>query len=116
MEMHVPAALLEARQLPAFRQLDDRIEFDVAPQIQAHFDRSTRAMWSRWMPEPRPCFNPALLAGIRAYQDFLVASEGRVTCGGEDHDIEYVVLAFGTPGVFNLGGDLDLFKQLIDAS
>ena len=114
MEMHVPAAILEARHMPASRQLDDRVEFDFSPQLQAHFDRDTRAMWSRWTAEPRPCFNPALLAGIRAYYEFLAGSSGQVSCYGEDHPIEYVVLASGMPGVFNLGGDLDLFKQLID--
>ena len=114
MEMHLPAALLETRQLPASRQLENRVEFDIAPQLQAYFDRDTRAMWSRWTPEPRACFNPVLLAAIRAYQDFLAGTDGRVACGGEDYDIEYVILASGTPGVFNLGGDLDLFKQLID--
>ena len=114
MEMHIPAAILEARQTPASRQFDDRVEFDFSPQLQAHFDRDTRAMWSRWTADPRPCFNPALLAGIRAYYEFLAGSDGLVSCYGEDHPIEYVVLASGMPGVFNLGGDLDLFKQLID--
>src|SRR5262249_9660970 len=67
-------------------------------------------------PEPRPCFNPSLLATIRSYYDFLAETGGRVTDSfGEEHDIEYVVLASGMPGVFNLGGDLDLFKQLIEA-
>jgi len=37
-----------------------------------------------------------------------------VDCLGEERAIEYVVLASAMPGVFNLGGDLDLFKQLID--
>src|SRR5688572_9675159 len=114
MEMHVPAAILEARQQPLGRLLEGRLEFEFSPQLEAHFDPGTRAMWSRWTPEPRPCFNPALLSAIRSYHDFLAASEGRLHCNGEDHDIEYVVLASGMPGVFNLGGDLDLFKQLID--
>ncbi len=115
MEMHVPAAVLEARHNPAVRSREDRIEFEFAPQMQVYFERSTRAMWSRWMPEPRPCFNASLLSGIRSYYDFLAETGGRIDAAGEDHDIEYVVLASAKPGVFNLGGDLDLFKQLIDA-
>jgi DSF synthase len=114
MDMHVPFAVLEARQTPISRLLDNKVEFDFSPQLSAHFDVDTRAMWSRWTPEPRPCFNPALLSTIRSYQEFLKNSEGRINCYGEDHDIEYVVLASGMQGVFNLGGDLDLFKQLID--
>ena len=114
MEMNVPTAVIEARQLPAQRLIENGIEFDFSPQLQAHLDRETRAMWSRWTPEPRPCFNPALLSAIRSYYDFLSGSAGRVNCYGEDLEIDYVVLASGMPGVFNLGGDLDLFKQLID--
>ncbi len=115
MEMNLPAAILEARQQPANRIVDGRVEFEFSPQLQVRFDPETRAMWSRWTPEPRPCFNPALLSTIRSYYDFLAESGGRVSCMGEEHDIEYVVLASGMPGVFNLGGDLDLFKQLFPA-
>jgi DSF synthase len=115
MEMHVPAAVLELRQQPVSLPVSNGLEFNFSPQLRAYFDKATRAMWSRWSPEPRPCFNPALLAAIRAYYDFLGASGAQVECLGEEHPIEYVVLASGTPGVFNFGGDLDLFKQLIDA-
>jgi DSF synthase len=114
MDMHVPAAVLETRQLPPQRLLEDRIEFEFSPQLQVHFDRGTRAMWSRWTPEPRPCFNAGLLSSIRAYYDFLRGGDGRVSFQGEEHDIEYIVLASGMPGVFNLGGDLDHFKHAIE--
>lgn len=72
-------------------------------------------MWSHWSADARPCFNPRLLADIRAYYAFLAESAGRVRHKNEEHAIEYVVLASAMPGVFNLGGDLDLFKQLIAA-
>lgn len=115
MDMHVPSAVLEARQLPAFQLLDNRLELSFSPQLRANFDMETHAMWMRWAPEPRPCFNPALLADIRAFQEYLAGTGGTIDCNGEEHPIEYVVLASDSPGVFNLGGDLDLFKQLIDA-
>jgi DSF synthase len=115
MEMHVPAAVLEVRQQPATRPLADGVEFGFSPQLHAWFDKTSSAMWSRWSPDPRPCFNPSLLADIRAYYEFLTQSDGVIDCQGEQHAIEYVVLASGMPGVFNLGGDLDLFKQLIAA-
>ncbi|HSC94649.1 MAG TPA: crotonase/enoyl-CoA hydratase family protein [Burkholderiales bacterium] len=114
MDMHVPSAVLEARQLPASQLLDNRLELSFSPQLRAHFDKETRALWSRWSPEPRPCFNPALLADIRAFQEYLAGTGGTIDCSGEEHPVEYVVLASDLPGVFNLGGDLDLFKQLID--
>ena len=114
MDMLVPTAVLEARHIPARQHLSTRVAFSSSPQLRTHFDKETRAAWSRWSPEPRPCFNPSLLADIRAYYDVLGASGGRIDCMGEEHPIEYVVLASAIPGVFNLGGDLDLFKQLID--
>ncbi len=89
------------------------IEFVFSPQLRAHFDASRNAMWSRWEPAPRPCFNASLLADIRTYHNFLENTHGRISTGSDTHTIDYVVLASGRPGVFNLGGDLDLFKQLI---
>jgi DSF synthase len=114
MDMLVPSAVLEARHLPAIQRPNTGVAFSYSPQLRAHFDKDTRAAWSRWSPTPRPCFNPSLLASISAYYDFLGASGGRIDCMGEEHPIEYVVLASAIPGVFNLGGDLELFKQLID--
>jgi DSF synthase len=114
MEMNVPSAVLEARLTPVSQPHVHGVGFEISPQLQAHFEHDTHALWSRWSPEPRPCFNPALLADIRTYYEFIAAMGGRIDCFGEEHPIEYVVLASGTPGVFNLGGDLDLFKQLID--
>ena len=114
MDMLIPTAVLDARHIPATQPLNPRVAFSSSPQLRTHFDKDTRAAWSRWSPEPRPCFNPSLLADIRAYYDVLGASGGTIDCMGEEHPIEYVVLASAVPGVFNLGGDLDLFKQLIE--
>ena len=114
MEMHVPPAILEVRHVPTRQPLATGMALSFSPQLSVQYDKEARAIWSRWAPEPRPCFNPALLADIRAYYEFLAASQARIDCYGEEHDIEYVVLASAKHGVFNLGGDLDLFKQLID--
>jgi DSF synthase len=114
MEMQVPAAVIDVHH--AFVKPDFRAatEFRFSPQLHASFDRQTRALWSRWTAAPRPCFNASLLADIRAYYNFLAGSEGQIDCGDESEPIEYVILASGMPGVFNLGGDLDLFRQKID--
>jgi DSF synthase len=113
MEMNVVAAIQEARHQPAARISNAQIDYEFSPQLSARFDKTTRALWSRWSANPRPCFNPSLLADIRGYYSFLSDSGGKIACDGEDTPIEYVVLASDMPGVFNLGGDLDLFKQLI---
>lgn len=116
MEMHIPEAILEARPHPASTiPVPSGVEFTFSTQLTARFEKETRAMWSRWTPEPRPCFNAKLLSDIRSYYSFLSETGGEIECDGETHPIEYVVLASGMPGVFNLGGDLDLFKQLIGA-
>lgn len=114
MEMHIPSAVLEVRHVPAVQPRATGVTLDFSPQLRVHYEKEARALWSRWAPEPRPCFNPALLADIRTYYDFLGASHARIDCFGEEHAIEYVVLASATPGVFNLGGDLGLFRQLIE--
>jgi DSF synthase len=115
MEMQVPAAVLELRQRPISQPVPHGLEFSFSPQLTAHFDKETRALWSRWTPEPRPCFNASLLSDIRAYYDFIAESGGQLDCYGDEHPVEYVVLASGMPGVFNLGGDLDLFKHAIES-
>jgi DSF synthase len=115
MEMRIPAALLDPRRQPAGSPVPNGLEFSFSPQLTVHFDKQQRAMWSRWTADPRPCFNPSLLADIRSYYEFIAQTDGHITCDGEEHPLEYVVLASGMEGVFNLGGDLDLFKQLIGA-
>jgi DSF synthase len=114
MDMHVPMQLLEARDASLAQRMATALEYRISPQLTAHFDVDQRAMWSRWQASPRPCFNPELLRDIRTYYDMLTHTGGTVSDGMEQHPIEYVVLASGMPGVFNLGGDLDLFRNLID--
>jgi DSF synthase len=114
MDMNVPQQLLEARENALAQRLTPALEYRFSEQLCARFDTTQNAMWSRWSPHPRPCFNPGLLRDIRTYYDMLTESRGVVSDGIEEHPIEYVVLASAMPNVFNLGGDLDLFRSLID--
>jgi DSF synthase len=114
MEMQVPAAVIEVHHAAVKPDFRSGTEFRFSPQLHANFDRNTRALWSRWTAAPRPCFNAGLLADIRSYYSFVANSEGRIDCGDTTEPIEYVILASGMPGVFQLGGDLDLFRQKID--
>ena len=68
------------------------------------------AVWYAMHAQPRPCFSPGLLADIAAFQDRTEAlvRNGRLP-------IAYLVLHSRVPGVFNLGGDLQLFRQHIEA-
>jgi DSF synthase len=114
MNMMVPHALLQIPQQFNGRESERGLEFSFSPQLRAHFVTDQGAMWSRWNSSPRPCFNPKLLGDIRAYYEFLAGSGGKVSVGQEERAINYVVLASDMQGVFNLGGDLDLFKLLIE--
>jgi DSF synthase len=115
MNMFVPHALLEVpAQQTVGRESERGLEYSFSPQLRAHFEKDQGAMWSHWNASPRPCFNPRLLVDIRSYYEFLTATGGRLMVGGEQRAINYVVLASDMPGVFNLGGDLDLFKVLIE--
>ena len=82
-----------------------------------HYDALTidyradqEAVWYAMHAQPRPCFSPGLLADIAAFQDRTeaLARNGQMT-------ISYLVLHSRVPGVFNLGGDLNLFRQHIEA-
>jgi DSF synthase len=115
MNMNVPMQLLlEAQDAALIRRMTPSLEYAVSDQLRARFDATQNAMWSYWNAAPRPCFNPTLLRDIRTYYDMLQHTGGTVSDGVDTHPIDYVVLASDMPGVFNLGGDLDLFHSLID--
>jgi DSF synthase len=114
MDMNVPRELLTPAPSDA-RALAATTEYFFSEQLCALYDREQRAMWLRWNPGPRPNFNPALLHDLDRYCQFMAHGGGSTASGGERRPLEYAVLASKVPGVFNLGGDLNLFAQLIDA-
>jgi len=115
MDMHVPHALLQVAQEPRpYLSAGDRPEYAFSEQLCAQYDASTQALWVRWTPTPRPSFNPGLLRALSACARFIREHEGRLPHLGEALPVEYTVLASSVPGVFNLGGDLGLFLQLIE--
>lgn len=77
-------------------------------QMDVRFDAATDTLWTYMRPHPRPSFNPELLQDfIRWQEDIDFAVSSGVT------PIRYLVLGSHAPGVFSLGGDLDLFARLI---
>jgi len=113
MDMYLPPAVLQIPETIIDRSSETGVTLCFSDQLRVTYERDSRSIWSRWNPAPRPCFNPPLLAAIRAYYDYLAHSGGRIDCGDGEYPIEYVILASDSPGVFNLGGDLDLFQKLI---
>ncbi len=65
-------------------------------------------------PKPRPSFNVALLGQLRSYIESIAEGAGYVNHRGRQFRIDYAVIASKVPGVFNLGGDLSLFREAID--
>jgi len=82
-------------------------------QLELRFDARHRALWHVLRPRRRPCFNRDLLCELRRFQTELVDVNRSALDRGEPLPVRYTVLASAIPGVFNLGGDLELFSQLI---
>lgn len=85
-------------------------------QLEGRIDSSGRIAWVRMQPVPRPCFTPVLLREICALQDAFRACHRSALARGEEAPFDFVVFSSGVPGVFNVGGDLDLFVELITAA
>jgi DSF synthase len=82
-------------------------------QLETCFDPEFGVLWGFMDPKPRPTFNPYLLAELRGYVDSIVQPGGLIWHEGNQHAINYAVIASKVPGVFNLGGDLSLFREAI---
>jgi DSF synthase len=82
-------------------------------QIETNFDSELGAYWALMSPQPKPCFNVHLLRDLNAYIRSIKINDGKILAAGREQRISYGILASNTPGVFNLGGDLALFRMLI---
>ena len=115
MDMQIPDALLRVTQAPADYRVAGSPGYAFSRQLNAQYHPETAALWVRWSPAPRPCFNPGLLRALGDCARLIEAGRGALAWNGERLPLHYTVLASSTPGVFNLGGDLDLFLRLIDS-
>ena len=84
-------------------------------QITTRFDSEFGVMWSFMRPEPRPCFNKTCLNDLLAHHTYLQSTQGEIVSQVKLQQVNYLVLASGVEGVFNLGGDLSVFRELIIA-
>lgn len=80
-------------------------------QIKVQIDPDYGILWVFQNPTPRPCFNPALIAEVRSIQMLLESYGGCLPYRGRLVPIHYHVLDSMSPGIFSMGGDLNLFRD-----
>ncbi|MDF1589460.1 MAG: crotonase/enoyl-CoA hydratase family protein [Gammaproteobacteria bacterium] len=82
----------------------------VYSQLKTYYDNEYKIGWFLMDGAPRPCFTPTLLNDLSAYLTNIKAE--MAYSSGQKYD--YLVVGSNVPGVFNLGGDLNLFRHLIE--
>ena len=78
-------------------------------QLTTYFDPHSKVAWGYMHSEPRPCFTPTLLQELLSWCH---AVAGQID-DPDQEDVRYMVTASSHPEVFNYGGDLNRFAELI---
>jgi DSF synthase len=78
-------------------------------QLKTYYDSKNKIGWFLMKGAPRPSFTLKLLDDINDYLDGV--KQEMVETNGEKYD--YLVVGSDVEGIFNLGGDLELFRQYI---
>jgi DSF synthase len=97
-----PRLPLQHRDRPSGTQL-----FDLG-QLDVRWEPALGTLWTFMTPVDRPNFNRPMLRDFQRWQ-----AEIRREFGDPAEGLKYLVLGSRFPGVFNLGGDLDLFAGFI---
>ncbi|HEX6376329.1 MAG TPA: crotonase/enoyl-CoA hydratase family protein [Allosphingosinicella sp.] len=95
---------LQHRQRPSGTRL-----FDLG-QLDVRWDAAHGTLWTYMTPVDRPNFNRPMLRDFQRWQ-----AEISREFSDPEEGLKYLVLGSSFPGVFNLGGDLDLFASFISA-
>ena len=83
--------------------------FDLG-QLDVRWEAPIGALWTYMTPVSRPNFNRPMLRDFQRWQ-----TEIRREFADPEEGLRYLVLGSRFPGIFNLGGDLDLFAGFIAA-
>ncbi|HUD94187.1 crotonase/enoyl-CoA hydratase family protein [Sphingobium sp.] len=81
--------------------------FDLG-QIDVRWDEELATLWAFMTPTERPNSNMGLIRDTMAWQ-----RESRRVFGDKGGMLKFMVLGSRFPGVFNLGGDLEMFAECI---
>ena len=80
--------------------------------LEVELDSESRAFWAHMRPTGRPCYTMELMQDISGMQgDIRRLFADRAATGQRPFD--WFVLGSRVPGIYNLGGDLGLFGELI---
>lgn len=82
-------------------------------QFMTRYDSETSSIWCWMNPTPRPCMNGTLIDElVRLQQQITDTYQHREP--GTIWPFRHLILASKIPGIYNLGGDLELIKSHID--
>ena len=81
-------------------------------QVRVHYESEFGITWLFMQPSPRPCFNRICMSELLMNQTQIEASHANPQYQPQQ-PTNFLVLASDVEGVFNLGGDLATFKEMI---
>lgn len=103
-----PDLRLDDAEIATFSRFAASPLFDLG-QLDVRWDEERRTLWTYMTPNGRPSFNLSMLRDFDMWQSEIAR------LFGPDRELHYLVLGSRFPGVWNFGGDLNLFAQYIRA-
>ena len=82
-------------------------------QIVQDYNPSLKALWTYMKPKGVPCFNLDMLEELHHSVHQLELHNGKYLFEDQWQPVDYCIIGSKHPKVFNLGGDLSLFLELI---
>jgi Enoyl-CoA hydratase/carnithine racemase len=82
-------------------------------ELDVVIEPQRKTIWQFMRPQARPSFTRGLLRDLNKVADGVEAAFARCT-SQQQRPVDFVVTSSHMPGIFNLGGDLGLFLQLIE--
>jgi len=89
-----------------FPVFDARTNYET---IQLELARDLKTLFAWMSPKGRACFTSEMVHEIHAFETLLESHQGNIFDGATHAQVEYVVFGSRTPGIYNLGGDLEMF-------
>lgn len=77
-------------------------------ELDVFYEEQRSTLWTFMNPAERPSFTPSMLDDFKIWQ-----AQIKKSFGPAKNPLKYLVLGSRFPGIFCLGGDLDLFVALI---